>query len=644
MAKNKISEYVSLNERATSEFDAGWIEARQNARIYRSKHWTTEEEGAITDDGRIPYSISTVEPKFDAILSQQRLNRSEWRLLGRGLEDELQAEVYTQVLKFVDEFNDFQYIESEVYQDALIKRAGIVERLIDTTDNPQGEVILKKLLFDEVIWDKNCKQYNVPRYANWVQTMDWLTKDELNDLYPEQKTLIEKLPEDYSESDKYKNWYRDENGQKLVKRVRHFQRKFKPVYKHVFIGQDGKHEVVTNDKKDFTKMVQMPIQTMMGMAMMTQPQPPQKTIKKNKEYIEVTVFTKDINEQLDTYEIESKLIPVHPLFCFFDDGEFWSLMDRVKDDVRWSDRLAIQIDYSIGTLLKTSYEIQWDKLHPDDQARWFQMDTTAGTDKGLAKQLTKGGAVLRRIGDGKIIDPIQGGQVAPELFTTWQIIMSIIEDSMGGRNIQGLKETSNESGIAVEKRQEQALALSYMYIDNLRRWKKTLGEGLLEDIKQVYTEERTVRVIGESLAENVKQALGDTYKNSKLSNGLGYLTVPPLDGETKLDLIVDRAEFSATSKERKFGMLQAYNNLRINAGQMPLPLSITGKYLDIDPSLKQEITEWEEQQQMEQQKNMQIQQNLEIAKTIGTQLNDANNNGQAAGQNPPSGKQRTTAF
>lgn len=639
MAK-KISEYISLNERLSSEFETDWNDSRQNARIYRSKHWTEEEENAIKDDGRIPYSISTVEPKFDAILSQQRLNRSEWRLLGRGLEDELQAEVYTQVLKFVDEFNDFQYTESEVYQDALIKRVGIVERLIDTTDNPQGEVMLKKLLFDEVIWDRNCKQFNIPKHANWVQTMDWLTKDELKDIYPDQKELIEKLPEDYSEQDKYKNWYRDENGQKLVKRVRHFQRRFKPVYKHVFMKPDGSHEVVTNDKKDFTMPIQVPMQTMAGLVPMTQQQPPLKSLKKNKEYIEVTTFTKDINEELDSYEIESKLIPVHPLFCFFDDGDYWSLMDRVKDDVRWSDRLAIQIDYSIGTLLKTSYEIQWDKLHPDDQARWFQLDTSAGVDKGLAKQLTKGGAVLRRLGDGKIIDPINGGQVAPELFTTWQIIMSIIEDSMGGRNIQGLKETSNESGVAVEKRQEQALALSYMYIDNLRRWKKTLGEGLLEDIKQVYTEERTVRVIGESLAENVKQALGNTYQNSNLSNGLGYLRVPPLDGETKLDLIVDRAEFSPTSKERKFGMLQAYNTLRINAGKAPLPLSITGKYLDIDPSLKQEITQFEQKEDAMQEKNMQLQQNLKVVETLGNQLNATNNNGQATGKSSTTGGQR----
>lgn len=637
---NKVSEYTSLHDRMISDFSDTWEESNQNGRIYRTKHWTGDEEKAIQDEGRIPYSISTVEPKFDAILAQQRLNRSEWRLLGRGLEDELEAEIYTQVLKFIDENNDFQYTESEIYQDALIKRLGIVERLIDTSENPEGEILLKKLLFDEVVWDKNCKQFNVSKHGNWIQTFDWLTRDEMKDLYPEQKELIDKLPEDYSAEDKYKNWYRDDNGQKLVKRVRHFQRKFKPVYKHVFLGQDGKHEVITNDKKDFTKPVQVP--TPMGVPAVI-PQAPLKSIKKNKEYIEVTVFTRDINEELDTYELDTKIIPIHILFCFHDDGHYWSLMDRVKDDVRWSDRLAIQIDFAIGTLLKTSYEIQWDKLHADDQARWFQLDTQAGTDNGLAKQLTKGGAVLRRIGDGKIIEPVLSGNVPPELFTTWQMIMQVIEDSMGGRNAMGLKETPNESGIAIERRQEQALALSYMYIDNLRRWKKTLGEGLLEDIKQVYTEERTVRVIGESLAENVKQALGQSYQNSQFSNGLGYLAVPPLKAETKLDLIVDKAEFSPASKERKFGMLQAYNNLRINAGQTPLPLSITGKYLDIDPTLKAEIQTWEEEQDRIQQQNMELQKNLEVVKTLGEQIG-RNTNGEATGKGNSTSKQGSSAL
>jgi len=340
------------------------------------------------------------------------------------------------------------------------------------------------------------------------------------------------------------------------------------------------------------------------------------------------MFSSFISDWLDSKIIKSKKFPLEVFFCFFDDGEFWSVLDYVKYPQWFFDRTTMQIDYGIGVMLKNSYEVQWDALHPEDQARWNLKDTS-NNDVGLGKQLVKGGAFLRRLGANPIVSNIPAGRIPDELFRIWQVMMAVLEEAVGGRNVQGLKESANESGYAIRLRQEQALAIALVYIDNLRRAKKQLGEGILEDIDMYYTEEKTIRILGDNINDVAKAKLieAQRFSESPVTQGYGYLQYQPK--KVKLDLIVDKTDYSPTMKEKKFNMLMMYNQLKAQTGSGVLPMAILGKYMDIDPVLRAKIEEWEIQQQqllqqqMQQQKDTQTAMlNLEMAKHIAERDKD----------------------
>lgn len=639
--KEEVSGYVSLHDEALRVFTPVWSEAYQNARLRRTKHFSPEEEADIKSQDRIPYSIPIVEPRVNSMISQQMLGRSEWRVLGRQKEDEIGAEVMTQVLKVIDEQNNFQYIESDIYADGMVKKVGVVKRTYEESEDGQSkDVKLTRKQFDQIMWDLNCKDYEVPLKAKWMQEWEFLTKDELKKMYPEKEDEIESTGDtsiytnQFQQDKPYYNWnnywYVKDGGNKLVKVVTHYQRKFETLYDHIYEESDTGELYSDLGSSNPTGEYDMPYTNAFDQQEVKRVIPIS-TRKTLKEYIVATVFFKDSKLPLDQYRIDSKIMPLHPFFPQFDDGYYWGVYDQVKWAQIWIDRISTQIDYSIGSLLKNSYEIEWSRLHEDDKARWIQLDDN-GMNIGLSKQATKGGAMIRRMGSTRIIDAIQQHNVPPDLFNVWQYMMKVVEDNLGGRNIVGLKESSNESGVAVQHRQEAALQSAYIYIDNLKRWKKLVGEGIVEMVKEAYTEPKVLRILGNEMSPRVLKLLiqSGIAEQTQSNQSMFFLKYTP-QAELKYDLIVDRAEYSPLGKQRRFVMLQTYNNLRVQSGKPPLPFAVIGKYIpDMDMTVYDEIVEFEksEEAQMQQQQEIAKQKmlfegNLKQAKELREGASDA---------------------
>ena len=146
--------------------------------------------------------------------------------------------------------------------------------------------------------------------------------------------------------------------------------------------------------------------------------------------------------------------------------------------MKFIDRLTAQFDAHLGKQIKMSYQTEWDLLMPEEQDRWDD----------ICQGLIEGGEVIKTRGaNGRdVIKPIASGTVPPELFTLWQFMVKVLEDVMGGASAQGIKETANESGVAVKARQEAGFTMAYTFLYQYGRALKYLGEGLVEDIQEVY--------------------------------------------------------------------------------------------------------------------------------------------------------------
>jgi len=612
--KTKVQQLVEIYEKSYQWYkDTYWTSGEENARFSRGQHWNEEEIQAHYNQKRIPYSIPLIESKVNIILSQQMQTPYDIIAIPRTEEDEISAEIKNAIFKYLTDVNDFKYLISDSYRDGLIKKYAVIKREIDFTDNVEGEILIDKVIYNNFMWDTNCKKYNISRYANWACESVFITRQELADTYPDLAEKIKLIPEKETseageKADQYKMWYMSNNGMNYINVVKFWERRFKKFYKTTYAkGIDQQGQLVTEIRDEDTKP-DIPEMNDLERNMMLQQgaEFPVSTMSRTKEYLTLYLFSKDLSEILEEKEIDSRIIPRHCFFANFDDGEIWSFYDLLKDPQKIIDRYFTQIDASIGKLIKNSYQIEWNKLHPDDQADWAN----------IAKDLVSGGGMIRSMGGGDVIKPIDSNSVPPQLFTTMQLIVSVLEDIAGGRNVQGLQENSGESGRAVLARQQQGFLVAYLYIYNLTRFIKGLGEGLNEDINEVYgtSEERIIDITDNSLDELVKmkfQKMG-IYKPSEFMRGRGYLKInkqigDKMLGEAKSRIIIMEGKYEPTEKQRKLQQWYSINEMQIRAGQQPYPVSLWADDLDFAPSVVQKMKDFEAKMEQQKQQAMEAQ-------------------------------------
>ena len=646
---SELADFVQLHEKAATEFNTRfWTSGEENKRYRKGNHWSAKETEEIESQDLIAYSLPISATKINVNVSQQMANRNEWRALGRGREDELNAEIKTALFKFVDDANDFENVESDVYADATGTKYGVVKRYTDYRKNAKGDIILKRIPYNQVMWDLNCKDYNIPKFASWMEEYEFFSRQQLKEMYPDKAEFLDGVADSEfritTEGEPLiTNWYRTDRGLQMCKRVTHYQRRYRTV--NVNYMSDGTIETSDdNTKKDEETKGIEPVQeersetpeyndatdSYNGMPNGPAMQPAVtivKTIPRIVEYIEAVVFIKDTRQELDRFKlgyddpegkfIESDMHCLHPYFNFFDDGDIMCLMDLFKHPQKFLDRLTMQIDKSMSKMIKSSYTIVKALLEQETIDNWDE----------LSLELSTGGANLL-VKDHGAIQPINSGNIIPEVFMTWKMVYQVFEDIAGGKNQQGLKESANESGKAVEKRQEAAFMISFLYIDNLRRWKKTLGEGLLENIDEVYGDDKdsTFRILGDAMSKDVLEILKSkqVYEDGEMPYGFGYINLANLEkslGETKVDIIVSRAASTPLQKEKKFNQLTNWYQMKAANGEQTPPLSLMFPYTDIDPTVKASIMKWEEEQKQEkaammdlQRKKMEFEGHMNIAK------------------------------
>lgn len=602
--KSYVVDLLLLHNRGLRTFKKFYDRIEENARFRRAEHYTDKEVKKINDDGRRAFSLGLPEAKGNTLLSQFIMNPFEFRVRARNLESEFTAEIENAIMKYLYDVNDLQYEFSDWYVKGLFMLYGIIAREVDYTENPEGEIVIKNLLPDQCLWDVNCKEFNISRYAQFFQDWDYPTREELMTEYglSDEEVMIFPKMKNFLENNriKYEDWIRSDNHTQRCKRVRHFERIFKEEYQVTF--NDGstqsskiKVAVKESDKKKSSEV--QAAEASMGNIY------PVLCDVSVVEYIKRTDFCPLIDKELFSEEKQTKLIPRHMYCGMFDDGYMTSLTDIIKGAARMIDRTATQIDISISKMIKNSYQMDWELLHEDDQNNW----------KRISKQLVTGGAVIRSkpgARNAKIIQPIdEGAGVPPVLFQTFTYWVTALEDMMGGRNAQGLKErnASTESGVLFEKRLEAGFAMAYIYVYNFGRAMKNLGEGLHEDIQEVYgnSEERVLDITDTDLDEHVKEEFKNKgiYKEAMLRKGEGYLYLKKehLDfGKARVRIIIDKGSYSPSDKERKFNMWTAINKMRIEAGQPPYPFSYYADSADIDATVIDKMKKFDERMEQQQ--------------------------------------------
>jgi len=137
-------------------------------------------------------------------------------------------------------------------------------------------------------------------------------------------------------------------------------------------------------------------------------------------------------------------------------------------------------------------------------------------------------------------------------------MQSFIEDFAGGRSFQGLGEGAAESGKAINLKKQQGALVAALMLDNLSRWKQSIGELALWMISEFDTAERQIKIQGEQLTPEMLQLLQQdgVFTPSQIDTQKGFLTINkggiPSLKDAEFELVVTESSLTETEKEFKY--------------------------------------------------------------------------------------------
>jgi len=599
--KTILSNIQEAEQQALSVFSPKWKIGTRNSEVYGLKHFEQSEYDEIVNQSRYPYQMDRISHSINTLLGTQRNARFDIFFNAREQGDEIRSELYNAVWRYFANLYDFEHVESDVFQDAIVSCYGVFGTEIDKTRTVAGDLKVCRVPFDEVLWDTNFRQYNLED-AGWMSRFRYYRREALKVLHPDKNNLIDKIGTEWKwfGGKKLKDIYvKKEQG--LVGVHEFYERSYKNVYLVSVNGQLGQIQTAYRTEEEAGMEIQKATEIFNSAQLSGQvPMGANMPQMQAEPYSVSTIMKTEVVENAvlsETTEFPMAKFPYVPFFCYFHDGEFWSVVDRLKDPQLFLDRMFIQADHWIGTMAKGLL--------------WIDPRSTKDEKKTITDKFGKTGGV---ISTKYKPDVIESAGPAPQLFSLIDRTEVTMEDSMGGANQLGYKQTASESGRAVLARLQQAGLDHFVPMDNMRRTKAELGIGIAWHLANEVTMPRVLRIVGDKLAMQAMSRgdISQYFKQDSNKPNVGYLEINSspensLEG-LAVDIVVDEAGHSPTKNSATLNSLT--DLAKSGALTIPPPPEVVIELADLPQSLKQiylqSITEAKEAQKEPLVKNISV--------------------------------------
>lgn len=588
-----------LHDNISGYFSDKWEKATKYEKLKQGKHWTASEIESIKKQNRDPFSFPIIAQKLNTIIATQRGTRTEWKVLATyDPADEIKAEMANIVLKHKEKIAKFKYIESEVFDAGLSINCGVCEIL--TMPTYLGDTVtVKQLDHRNVVWDINSREYDLADASFIAKVERMYRRDVAMEYGDEAATHHSDFMYGRPKIDYYVS--RDAQGRQeydLISVVTHYQKVMRNYYAVVFPdyqnrGGQGTKELIGMYRSK--KEAEQELERLRKLYLFERESIEGDVVRVKRTGIDKYVFT--YNDIISKEELDDENFPIVVYRSFHFQDDYWTLTDILYDSQKFFDKLYMQIDYSFGRDVKNVFEGDAMLLAEGE------------TPQSAVEKMNKGGQIVWKRGQGLLFNPMKQQGINPQYIQVAQIMQGFLEDLAGGRSFQGLSEGANESGRAIIAKQKQGMLVASMFLDNLARWKQSVGERILEYACKYESSETMIKFTGAEVNETVFNVLRSqdifipsqtdpqTAGYIKLPNGLKFLK------DMKYELTVSETELNENLKNQRFMQLLSLNQVYPNA----IPIDILLEYFDIPYSVKQKIVMRSEQEAQRQAQLAQMQ-------------------------------------
>jgi len=500
----------------------------RNAEWRKGDQWTDFEKQLHKEQQRIPYVFNYIKRYVDHMIGTQVQTRMDAKLLPREPGDEKEIDLLQHILKWTEQNSDIDIVETEVFEDGIVKGFGACSVRWQIEDLDFGYAYVEKIPFNQLYWDLNSKKKDKSD-CSWMGRIQTTTKKEAGTLFPD------KVDEIYSQGTHNAFIYNEKTKREVDALVK-WDNEMVDIFEHYERYLILEYLVSDELSGNITKFIDEEDATDFFDGLITQYTADGTAIYGEDGHQLVQIHRQKVNRIYQTVMVGTEVIRAYMtamndfpyvVYCAYDDdGDYTAVVNDMIDPQTLANRMLSQWDLQVGKQMKQGMTIIKNLLTRD-----FSVED-------VRSEISKTATVIPVLSHDAI-RPLPNIQVNPEMFAGIQLATGAIESIAGGSNLNGTGESASESGKAAALRAQQGGLSRLPMYDNLRLWKKNVALRMVWWIKNYMSEAQIMRVIGQTDVEIVN-----------LDNG--YLDTLR---EIKVDITVDEAVNSATVKQQQLEQL-----------------------------------------------------------------------------------------
>lgn len=589
-------------ETARPLFADMWAEARRNSQFVQGNQWDMDERDAHERQNRIPYVFDQISPKVNAVLGVHSARRVEASVIPTEPGDEPTAYVANRLIKWCEQINKMDEVESEVFYDMIVKKVGCTVTRWALTDTLSGRPVVERIPIYQMMWDPNAVDVSLAD-AKWMCRVIPVTRQDAIERWPEFEEAIRNAGGYGDESSLVRTdvmtarqRFMAQSGRAIsevdlrgdIIVIEHFEKARQYVY--IVVDQ------IANQMQEFDDAQSAKNYVDGLFSQYAEGDVPLIDAEGN-DLITMVTLSKDIviqslifgSECVSREVTELPDFPYQIAFCYHDDGEYWSFVDQLIDPQMFQNRMISELDNQIGRGNKNIMTVVEQKLK-----RGY-------TIVDLSREASKVSPKIPVLSHDAInVVPNQPAQ--SDLVPAITMAISHMTDIVGGRNALGLQENAAESGAAVRARQEAAGMARMPVFSHINSWRRKVTEMCLWYMRRYLAPEQQMRIMGQDGKPEwvlVTQEVLDSLISAKM------------------DITVTEAVDTLTARERQF--VQVKELFQTIGPMLPPDVVITTmlEYSQLEQQTKDKILgmlpaiQQYQQQQAEQNKMMKMQQSVQ---------------------------------
>jgi hypothetical protein len=594
----KVGDLIGLFKTAREEESDSRKMAVESEKFYRGQQWAPEDKAALDKEKRAALTLNQIEPKIDLLSGYQRQNRSDLKYLPVEEGDQRVVDILNIVTKQIQDMNNFEFEETQVFDDMLIAGRGMFHIYVDYDSNPSGEIVMEQFPQADVYLGPHKRPD--ARDCEYLVKAQWFSEAKLNQMYPDKIDRISRdmgsalMASDSSRQEKpdaYDAGFRQGEGASDI-----------PVAVDSDLVDISKKEFLLLEcwRKEYDKV---PVAIVGGDPVSIEGWDSQeiagakqlvKVVDRRIDHLRVTVVAGTTLLSDEYSEEYGNTFPVIPTYAKKRSDLYWGKVEGAKDPQREVNKRHSQLA---------------DILNKAAAYGWFYDSNTfpdLKTEQDFRDSAARPGFTLKVQDSTRPPNQVEGVRFPTEISNMEEVSSQMLREIMNiNPELMGLDGRA-ESGIALIEKKRQGLIGNEFLFDNMNLSKKQIGKLLVRLIQKVYSPERILRVIQSKATRGEVNIGPQPFSQERVPEIMELLNTADL---TKYDVAVSESAHSPTQRRANF---VAWSEMASRGVPVPPEMLVQLSDLDEKDKVIAQIQQMMQQQQQMDERKLQV----ELQKTL----------------------------